>query len=174
MAINLAGVISFSDKRVVIIDLDMRKPKIHLGFSVENVRGVSTILIGKDDAESCINKSNLKNLHFITAGPIPPNPSELILSPKMNELIEYLKARYDVIIIDTPPVGIVTDGVKIIQHADYPIYILRALYSKRMFIQNLNKLIEESKINKLSVVLNGVEMSKFKYGRIKNFIVFLK
>src|SRR5204862_5810141 len=130
VAINLAGGIAFSDKKVVIIDLDMRKPKIHLGFSVENLRGVSTILIGKDDADSCINKSNLKNLHFITAGPIPPNPSELIQNPKINQLIEYLKGLYDIIIIDTPPVGIVTAGVKIMQHADYPIYILRALYSK--------------------------------------------
>ena len=116
----------------------MRKPKIHLGFSVENIRGVSTILIGKDDAESCINKSSLKNLHFITAGPIPPNPSELILNPKMNDLIDYLKSLYDIVIIDTPPVGIVTDGIKIIQNADYPIYILRSVYSKRMFIQNIN------------------------------------
>src|SRR5436190_6003594 len=61
VAINLAGVIAFSDKKVVIIDLDMRKPKIHLGFSVENLKGVSTILIGKDNAEACINKSSLKN-----------------------------------------------------------------------------------------------------------------
>src|SRR6185369_9255514 len=116
--------------------LDMRKPKIHLGFNFENVKGMSTILIGKDKAENCINKSSLKNLDFITAGPIPPNPSELILSKRMDELIETLKARYEIVIIDTPPVGIVTDGVTIIQRADYPIYLLRALYSKRMFMMN--------------------------------------
>ena len=112
VAINLAGVIAFSDKRVVIIDLDMRKPKIHLGFNVENINGMSTILIGKDSPDNCINKSSLKNLDFITAGPIPPNPSELILSGRMTELLDYLKSKYDIIIIDTPPVGIVTDGLK--------------------------------------------------------------
>src|SRR5690606_31981395 len=74
-AINLAGVISFSGKKVIILDLDMRKPKIHLGFNVENNRGISTILIKKDSFENCINKSSLENLDFITAGPIPPNPS---------------------------------------------------------------------------------------------------
>ena len=83
----------------------MRKPKIHLGFNVENIKGMSTILIGKDSVENCINKSNLPNLDFITAGPIPPNPSELILSGRMTLLLEQLKAMYDVIIIDTPPVG---------------------------------------------------------------------
>jgi capsular exopolysaccharide synthesis family protein len=127
VAINLAGVLAFSDKKVIIIDLDMRKPKIHLGFNFENLRGMSTILIGKDAFENCINKSSLKNLDFITAGPIPPNPSELILSPLMYQLIEQLKQQYDMIIIDTPPVGIVTDGVEIISKADYPIYIVAAL-----------------------------------------------
>ncbi|MEO8588241.1 MAG: polysaccharide biosynthesis tyrosine autokinase, partial [Flavobacteriales bacterium] len=109
VAMNLAGIISYSGKRVIILDLDMRKPKIHLGFGVENVRGMSTLLIGKDSLESCIRNSTLENLDFITAGPIPPNPSELIISRKMTELLEELKSRYDVVLIDNPPVGLVTD-----------------------------------------------------------------
>ncbi|HNC33683.1 MAG TPA: polysaccharide biosynthesis tyrosine autokinase, partial [Bacteroidia bacterium] len=156
-AINLAGVISFSGKKVIILDLDMRKPKIHLGFNVENNRGMSTILIGKDTIENCINHSALENLDFITAGPIPPNPSELIISPKMDELLEYLKLRYDVIIADTPPVGVVSDGIPMIQKADFPIYILRANYSRKMFIHNINKIISENKVPRLSVVLNSVD-----------------
>ncbi len=108
-AINLAGVIAFSGLRVVILDLDMRKPKIHLGFNVENNHGISTLLIGRDTPEKCILKSSLANLDFITAGPIPPNPAELIINPKMDALLEHLKALYDVIIIDLPPVGIVSD-----------------------------------------------------------------
>src|SRR5207253_9825157 len=73
VAINLAGVIAFSNKKVLIIDLDMRKPKIHVGFNVENIKGVSTILIKKDNIEDCIIHSDLEHLDFITAGPIPPN-----------------------------------------------------------------------------------------------------
>ncbi|HQZ43833.1 MAG TPA: GNVR domain-containing protein, partial [Flavobacteriales bacterium] len=72
VAINLAGIISFGGKRVIILDLDMRKPKIHLGFGVENIKGMSTLLIGKDDLENCIQHSSLEGLDFITAGPIPP------------------------------------------------------------------------------------------------------
>ncbi len=163
-AINLAGVIAFSGKKVVILDLDMRKPKIHLGFNVENNHGISTLLIGKDKAEDCIIKSGLPNLDFITAGPIPPNPAELIISPYMDSLITYLRNIYEIIIIDTPPVGIVSDGIPIIQKADYPIYILRANYSRKMFITQINKLMLENKVKNLSIILNGVEMSRLKYG----------
>ncbi|HOS47144.1 MAG TPA: polysaccharide biosynthesis tyrosine autokinase [Bacteroidia bacterium] len=163
-AINLAGVIAFSGKRVVILDLDMRKPKIHLGFGVENDRGMSTLLIGKDVADNCITHSSLANLDFITAGPIPPNPAELIINQRMSDLLEYLKGKYDIIIADLPPVGIVSDGIPILQLADYPLYILRANYSKKMFIAQLNKLMTENKVKNLSVILNGVEMSRLKYG----------
>ncbi len=164
IAINLAGVIAFSGKKVVILDLDMRKPKIHIGFNVENEHGMSTILIGKDKAEDCIRHSNLANLDFITAGPIPPNPAELIISPRMDQLIEYLKKNYDIIICDTPPVGIVIDGIPVIRKADYPLYILRANYSRKMFIVQINKLINESRIKNIAVILNGVELSRVKYG----------
>lgn len=163
-AINLAGVIAFSGKKVVIIDLDMRKPKIHLGFNVENNHGISTLLIGKDVAEDCIIHSSLANLDFITAGPIPPNPAELIINPRMDELLDFLKSKYDIIIIDLPPVGIVSDGIPMMQKADYPIYILRANYSRKMFISQINKLITENKISNLSIILNGIEMSRLKYG----------
>ena len=163
-AINLAGVIAFSGKRVIILDLDMRKPKIHIGFNVENNHGMSTILIGKDNADDCIMHSTLPNLDFITAGPIPPNPAELIINPRMDTLIDYLKGKYDIIICDTPPVGIVSDGIPVIQRADYPLYILRANYSKKMFIVQINKLITDNKVTNLSVILNGVELSRIKYG----------
>ncbi len=168
-AINLAGVIAFSGRKVVIIDLDMRKPKIHLGFNVENNKGISTILIGKDDFRNCIIHSSLENLDFITAGPIPPNPSELIINPRMDDLLGSLRKMYDIIIIDTPPVGVVSDGIPIFKKADYPIYILRANYSRKMFINNINKLIDDSSVSKLSLILNGVDFSRLKYGYGYNY-----
>src|SRR5690606_32172642 len=119
IAINLAGIIAFSGKRVIILDMDMRKPKIHLGFGITNTNGMSTILVGKDSLENCIHQSNLDNLDFITAGPVPPNPSELILNSNTEKVLEELKKTYDVIVIDNPPVGMVTDGIPIIQKADY-------------------------------------------------------
>ena len=164
VAMNLAGIISYGGKRVIILDLDMRKPKIHLGFDVDNVRGMSTVLIGKDSVDDCIRKSSLENLDFITAGPIPPNPSELIIGPYMAKVLDYLKDRYDVVMLDTPPVGLVTDGLPIIQLADYPIYIFRSDYSKKQFVQNVDRLINENSIKRLTAILNGVDIDRNKYG----------
>ncbi len=164
VAINLAGIIAYSGKRVIVLDLDMRKPKIHIGFNAENVKGMSTILIGKDLPDDCIQHSNQENLDFITAGPIPPNPSELIISRRMEEILEYLKGKYDVVVVDNPPVGLVTDGVATIQKADYPVYIFRADYSKRNFVQNVDRLFNENGIKKISIILNGVDIQRKTYG----------
>jgi tyrosine-protein kinase Etk/Wzc len=164
-ALNLAGVIAFSYKKVIIIDLDLRKPKIHIGFGTHNKRGMSTILAGKDNIEDCIQKSTLPNLDFITAGVVPPNPSELIIGPRMEETLRILKSMYDYVIIDNPPIGVVTDGMKCLQMADYPIYVFKSGYSKRFFIESLERLVRESHINQISYILNGVELGNIGYGK---------
>jgi capsular exopolysaccharide synthesis family protein len=164
VALNMAGIIAFSEKKVVILDLDMRKPKIHVGFGVPNDKGMSTILIGRNTIDECIYKSSLNNLDFITAGPVPPNPSELIISSRMVEILDQLKERYDVVVADNPPIGLVTDGIRIIKIADYPIYVFRENYSKRNFVQNVRKLVSDNNITNLNIVLNAVDIKKSGYG----------
>jgi len=164
VALNLAGIIAFSEKKVIIIDLDMRKPKIHVGFGVPNDKGMSTILINRNTIDECVFKSSLNNLDFITAGPVPPNPSELIISARMLEVLDELKLRYDVIVIDNPPVGLVTDGIRVIKLADYPIYVFRENFSKRNFVQNVKKLMRDNNIKNMSVILNSVDIKKSGYG----------
>jgi len=164
IAINLGGIISFSNKKVILLDLDMRKPKIHRAFNVENDKGMSTLLIGKAKLKDCIRKSPTENLDYITAGPVPPNPSELLLNPQLDTLLDELRTEYDVIIADNPPVGLVTDGIVMLQKADYPIYIFRADYSKKQFIQNADRLKNENHFHKLSVILNNVDINRNRYG----------
>ncbi len=164
VAINIAGIIAYSDKKVIILDLDMRKPKIHLGFGAENDKGMSTLLIEKENLSACIKHSSLKGLDFITAGPIPPNPSELIINGKLTEIIDELKQTYDLVIIDNPPIGLVTDALYTISIADYPIYVLRANYSKKDYINNAYRIYRENNIHKLSVVLNSVDFEQGQYG----------
>jgi tyrosine-protein kinase Etk/Wzc len=164
VALNLAGIIAFSEKKVIIIDLDMRKPKIHVGFGVPNDKGMSTILINRNSIDECVFKSSLNNLDFITAGPVPPNPSELIISARMLEVLDELKTRYDVIVIDNPPVGLVTDGIRVIKLADCPIYVFRENFSKRNFVQNVKKLIRDNNIKNMSIILNSVDIKKSGYG----------
>lgn len=165
VSINLAGILAFSGSKVIVIDCDMRKPKIHLGFETDNDLGMSTILINQTSVSECIKHSKMENLHFITAGPIPPNPAELLLTNKMEQVIQELKAIYDFVVIDNPPVGLVSDAVVNLQRADYPIYIFRSDYSRKFFINNLNRLRIENKITRLSCILNSVDINKNKgYG----------
>ncbi|MCZ6693878.1 MAG: polysaccharide biosynthesis tyrosine autokinase [Bacteroidetes bacterium] len=161
ISVNLGAIIALSNVRVVIIDLDMRKPKIHLAFSDENGdKGVSTILIDRHSINECIRKSSINNLDYIPAGPTPPNPSELLLSDTFGRFLKDLKEVYDIVILDTPPVGLVTDGILAMKQADLPVYIIRADFSKKEFVNNLNRLISVNKFKNLAVVLNSLKSSK--------------
>ena len=164
VCLNIAGILAYTGKKVILLDLDMRKPKIHKGFGVSNDIGMSTILTDMTPTKDCINKSHFPNLDYITAGPIPPNPSELIISDRLDKLIEELKVDYDYIVFDNPPIGLVTDGITTIQKADFPIYVFRADYSKKAFVQILDKLINEASIKNLSMILNGVDTTRSNYG----------
>jgi capsular exopolysaccharide synthesis family protein len=165
VSLNLAGVIALSDTKVIILDLDMRKPKVHLAFDEENHAGISTILIGKHKLQDCIRRTSINTLDFIGAGPTPPNPSELILRPEFDALLKELHQYYDVIVIDTPPVGLVTDGILVMKKADLPVYVIRADYSKRYFVKNVNKLIKNNNFGKLSIILNAFKhLSQYGYG----------
>lgn len=163
VGVNLAAIFSLLDKKVIVLDFDLRKPRIANVFEVNSQKGISTILIGKTSIQECIFNSNIKNLDFITAGPVPPNPAELIASNATKELIDDLKKEYDLIFIDTPPVGLVTDALDLLKKADYPIYVVRAGVSERNFLENVNKLIFDNEITKLSTVLNDYDIKAKSY-----------
>lgn len=164
IAINLAGILALTGKKVLLLDSDLRKPRVHLGFDTENKIGVSTILIGNNTLAECIHPSGLKNFDFVTSGTIPPNPNELILGEEMTKLLEQAKSMYDIIIIDTPPIGIVTDALTHFQAADYPLYVMKADVSKRSFIQNINNLAKTKNLHHLSIILNCIDFQGSKYG----------
>ena len=157
VSMNLAGIIALSNVKVIILDLDMRKPRLHLGLDSDNMVGISTILIGKNDWKDCVNHTSIPNLDFITAGPIPPNPAELILRPEFDELLQQLHEKYDVIVIDTPPVGLVTDGILTMKKSDMQVFVVRADYSKRVFVKNINKLIKNHNFRRSAIILNALK-----------------
>ena len=162
--LNLAGLIAASGKKTLIIDLDLRKPKVHHGFNVENTNGMSNFISGLSTFDDVIKHSTFANLDFITSGLIPPNPSELIQSNAFKTILSDLKERYDMILIDNPPVGIVSDGIHVLAQADIPIYIFKANFSKRIFAERVEELFKVQKIQKLNVILNGVENNNSIYG----------
>ena len=156
-AVNLGAIIAMSKKKVIVLDLDMRKPRVHMSFGDENpTKGISTILIGNHTIEESVVESRVENLHYINAGPTPPNPSELLLNGEFEDLLNRLKLIYDVIILDTPPVGLVTDGILAMKKADLAIYVVRANYSKRDFIKTLNRLVSVNQFKNLAVLLNAL------------------
>jgi len=134
VAINLGAIIAMAGYKVVLCDFDLRKPRFHKSFETDNLKGISTILIERHTFQECIHTTEIDNLHFITSGPVPPNPGEIILNPSYKKLFEDLKNEYDFVIIDTPPIGIVTDAMTSYQMADFPIYITRSAVSPKAFI----------------------------------------
>lgn len=166
ISVNLAAIIASIGKKVIIIDLDMRKPKIHHCFDVSNTIGMSNMLVGKATLSECIQKTQVENLSFITAGLIPPNPTELMLRPRFLEVIKELKDNFDIILIDTPPVGIVTDANIILKHTDMSIFVLRAEYTHKGAEEIVNNMNASKQFGSMGVVLNSVDQ-KMTYG--KNF-----
>jgi capsular exopolysaccharide synthesis family protein len=160
LSVNLGGILALSGKKVCLLDLDMRKPRVHDTFEDVNMTsGISTILIGKNTIYEMIRSTNMQNLDYIPAGPTPPNPSELLLGESFEMLLDELKQMYDVILMDTPPVGLVTDGMLAMKKADLSLYVVRANYSQRKFINTLNKLRKDTHYNTLAVILNALPES---------------
>ncbi|MFH7017957.1 polysaccharide biosynthesis tyrosine autokinase [Flavobacterium sp. FlaQc-47] len=162
-SINIATVFALSEKKTVIIGLDLRKPRLADEFNLKNQIGVVNYLIKQNTLAEITNSTEIPNLDVILSGPIPPNPSELILSDAMNELIIELKGKYDYIILDTPPVGLVSDALELAQYADVTLYIVRQNYTKKDMITVLNTRVKRGELSNASIVLNGYE-NKAKYG----------
>ncbi|MFY0651677.1 MAG: polysaccharide biosynthesis tyrosine autokinase [Cyclobacteriaceae bacterium] len=161
IAVNLGAILALSKNKIVVVDLDMRKPKVHLAFNEEKGEaGVSTILIDKHTVDEAVSPTRIENLFYVTAGPTPPNPSELILSDKFEVFLQELQNKFDVIILDTPPVGLVTDGILAMKHSDLPIYVMRADYSKKAYAKSINSLATNNKFKNLTAIMNSVKSNK--------------
>lgn len=162
-SINIATVFALSEKKTVIIGLDLRKPKIFDDFNIKNDVGAVNYLIGQKNLDEVTQKTHIPFLDAITSGPVPPNPSELIMGDSMKEFMEELKNKYDYIILDTPPVGLVTDAVEISNFADVTLYITRQNFTKKEMINLLNNRVKRGELNNVSIILNGFQ-NKAKYG----------
>ena len=164
-AAKLAEVIAKSNKKVIILDLDLRKASVHNEFNIPNNIGFSNYLTKQNTLEEVIKKTSEENIDIITTGVLPPNPSELILMDETKDTIELLKQTYDYVIIDTPPVGLVTDALILMNYTDITFFIVRANYTRKEFIKNLDRLSKEHSHNHIGMILNGVEIGdKYGYG----------
>ena len=170
LAANLAVSFALLGKKVVLCGLDIRKPALGRLFSLKDRTTGITQLLVKDavtetDLRTTICPSGVNgNLDLLLAGPTPPNPTELLARENLHQIIELLKKEYDYVILDTAPVGLVTDTLQIARYASVNCYVSRADYTPKANIGLLNTLVDEKKLNNCCVILNGVDMSKKKYG----------
>jgi capsular exopolysaccharide synthesis family protein len=156
---NLAISLALTDKKVVLLEVDLRKPKLSEIFGIDpSVVGISNFLIGEKEADEIIKRTEANpNLFIISAGPIPPNPSELILNGRIQELLVYLENAFDYIVIDTAPVSPVTDAYLLSQFCDATLYIVRHGYTPRIYLQLLDENNRVKGLKNLALIFNGVK-----------------
>jgi capsular exopolysaccharide synthesis family protein len=165
IAINLGISLALMNKKVVLIELDLRKPKLSEQFHISRGTGISNYLIGKLQADELIKETETGNLYLIPSGPIPPNPSELISNNKLIELLEYLESRFDYIIIDTAPVNPVTDALILSPVCDVTLFVVRHDYTPKIFVKKLEQQYRASSLKNPAIVYNGIKGKGFrKYG----------
>ena len=161
---NLALIFSSAGYKTVLIGADLRKPKTHEDFKLDNQKGLSSYLIKKSKIEDIINQTQYENLSLITSGPIPPNPAELLNLERMKDLIKNLKDKYEYIIIDTPPCGLVTDSVITMKLSDINLYVVRHNYTKKNMLNIINDLFETKQVSNLKIIINDYVVKPSSYG----------
>lgn len=162
-AANLAVVLSQQEKKVLLVDADLRKPSIHYAFNISNINGLTNVLSKAVTLEDAITKTHVPNLEILTSGPIPPNPSELLNSNYMELIIKKLNDSYDYIVFDTPPILAVTDPQIIANKCDGVILVVASGKTTKEKAVKAKDLLEKSKSPLLGVVVNGVESEKDSY-----------
>lgn len=162
---NIAAVIALTGKKTVIMEFDIRKPKIISGLDLKRKMGITNYIIGKATFDELLVKvEDVENLYVIPCGPIPPNPAELLLDPMLEELMKEVREHFDVVIMDTAPVGLVSDAMNLGRYADCTLYIVRQGHTFRKQMLFVEELYTENRLPKLAILMNDVKVEGSYYG----------
>jgi len=167
---NMGAVMAVAGKRTIILEFDIRKPKVLSHLNMSKRPGLTNYLLGKIKVEDLpVPVDGAENLFVLPCGPVPPNPAEILLDPKLDELFEYLRANFDVVVMDTAPVGMVGDALTLSRYADCTLYIVRQGHTYKKQIGLVDEFYSQKKLPKLSIVLNDVKVRSgygyYGYGR---------
>ncbi|WP_266363397.1 GumC family protein [Tellurirhabdus rosea] len=171
VSLNLGASLALIDRPTVILEMDLRKPKLHSMIGVPNAIGISNYLIGQASLDQIIQAvPDVPNYFIITSGPVPPNPAELLLNGRLETLFAELRERFEFIIIDSPPVGLVTDAQLMADQADATIYVVRHEVTPKPHLKTVEMLYKEQRFRKLSLVINSVEQGqRYGYGYASSY-----
>lgn len=162
--INLATVFALSGKRTLIVGADMRRPKIYQDFQRSNQVGLSTYLSGLSEFSEVVQGTEIESLFLVSGGPVPPNPSELLLTDRFEQFIKSALEQFDYVIIDTPPLALVTDAFVISKFVDHTVFVLRQNYSPKEFVRSIDEYHRTGKLKSISILLNDIYKSGLGYG----------
>lgn len=167
---NMGAVLALTGKKTVILEFDIRKPKVLAGLNMGRHQGITNYLVGKAELENLILPvPEQENLYVLPCGPVPPNPSELLLDPKVGEMFIWLRQNFEVIIVDTAPIGMVSDAMTLSGFADCTLYLVRQGYTFKKQVALIDDLYQEKKLPSVSIVINDVKLKAgygyYGYGR---------
>jgi tyrosine-protein kinase Etk/Wzc len=166
----MGAVLALAGKKTVILEFDIRKPKLLSGLGIQKGPGITNFLVGKAALVDLVKPvAGQENLFVMGSGPIPPNPAELLLGQKVEEMFEWLKANFDVILVDTAPVGMVSDAMTLSKFADSTLYLVRQGHTFKKQIALIDEFYVGNKLPKISIVINDVKIKPgygyYGYGR---------
>ncbi|HZG26330.1 MAG TPA: CpsD/CapB family tyrosine-protein kinase, partial [Chitinophagaceae bacterium] len=155
---NIGAVLALAGKKTVILEFDIRKPKIIAGLNLEGKAGITNFIVGNAKISDIILPvKDVENLYVIPCGLIPPNPAELLLDEKVKELFEYLRRSFDAVIVDSAPLGLVSDAFVLSAYVDATLYIMRQNYTIKKQLTLVNDLYKKEKLPRISILLNDVK-----------------
>ncbi|MCW5898889.1 MAG: polysaccharide biosynthesis tyrosine autokinase [Flavobacteriales bacterium] len=162
-SVNLSAILAKAGKRVLLLELDLHKPKVGQGLNMTNATGLSNMLVGKVDWRDVVLPTQYENFHVILSGPTPPNASELVLSEHLGRMLIEARRDYDYVIMDTPPVGLITDALLMMRHCDVTLFVMNTRFANKDHVNNAIETLEGHAVKNVGLVLNGVRMKKSKY-----------
>lgn len=167
---NMGAVLALAGKKTIILEFDIRKPKVLSGLQMSRGQGITNFMVGKGELKDMIRQvPEHENLFVLGCGPVPPNPSELLLDPKLDEMFEWLKNNFDVVIIDTAPVGMVGDAMTLGKYADCTLYLVRQGHTFKKQVVLIDEFYKGNKLPKVSIIINDVKLKPgygyYGYGR---------
>ncbi len=156
-AVNMATIMALSGKRTLLIDADMRRPRVADALELGEGLGLSTYLIGETDVKGLVRATNIPGLEVITAGPIPPNPLELVEQDRLADLFRQMRGSYDHIIVDASPIGLVSEYVILMRHVDVTLYVARQGVTRRSALRQISEMFQDRKVANVNLLLNDVK-----------------
>jgi capsular exopolysaccharide synthesis family protein len=159
----MAALIAQTGKRTLLIDFDLHKPRVHKAFNLERGIGLSGYLIGKTGWKEAIQETDISGLDLLTSGPVPPNASELVLSDRTDDMMREARKAYDYVVIDTPPIMLITDALVLMKHVDRALLVTNVKRANARGMRQLEDLLEQNSITHVSMVLNGILPTRWRY-----------